>query len=115
MSRYLSLARSDVDTNEEAEKSANAGRSTAVIAYEINEENEKCPSAVSRAEVVALGLSPDLIWMRVSREEVAASTPPAGWNGTLPDNCAWRTLCEMLGPCPRHQADGLCRTKGVTP
>lgn len=50
----------------------------------------------------------DLTWVRVSREEVDETAPPADWDGTPPADCAWSHLCTVLGPCP-HVADGRCR------
>ena len=55
---------------------------------------------------------PTLLWMHVSRDEVEASKPPADWDGSLPDSCGWRSLCQVLGPCPRYLTGGPCRRDG---
>jgi hypothetical protein len=56
----------------------------------------------------------DLTWVRVSREEVDETMPPAGWDGTLPADCAWSHLCTVLGPCP-HVIDRRCRCQSHQP
>jgi hypothetical protein len=63
--------------------------------------------ALTRHEAAALGLDPELRWVRVSREEVEASVPPLEWDGSLPVGCWQPRLCRVLGPCP-HQRSGAC-------
>ena len=53
-----------------------------------------------------------LVCMNVSRDEVDASRPPAGWDGTLPDTCAWPLICHPLGPYHRSRTGGPCRIDG---
>lgn len=60
-------------------------------------------------EATALGLPTTLAWVRVPRGEVEASTPPAGWDGSLPDGCRWPQLCQTLGPCPFQRTCGMNR------
>jgi hypothetical protein len=133
MSRYLSIARTAIGTNEKDEKSPKARQSEGVTGYEINEKDEISPtrreaegSPPSRlndtkeefprreggAEATALGLNPDLLWVHVSRHEVEASAPPMNWDGTLPDVCRWTRLCKTLGPCPQHRNRGACHHEG---
>jgi hypothetical protein len=38
-----------------------------------------------------------------------APSPPAGWDGILPEACGWPKTCGVLGPCPRSLAGGPCR------
>lgn len=78
-------------------------------------ENRGAPAVrLTISEAVALGLNPRLTWIRVSREEVEASAPPADWDRTLPAHCAWPCLCRTLGPCPRHRSGSPCRTGGAS-
>jgi hypothetical protein len=56
---------------------------------------------------------PTLIWMHVLREDVETSKPPADWDRSLPEACGWRSLCQTLGPCPRHLTGGPCRIDGA--
>jgi hypothetical protein len=50
--------------------------------------------------------------MHVPRDEVEAAKPPDGWDGSLPETCGWRAICQALGPCRRHQTGGPCRIDG---
>lgn len=81
--------------------------------YERNEKTHR--DCLSTDEAIRLGLDPTLVWVRVSHDEVEASKPPADWDGALPTTCRWRTLCEVLGPCPRQQAHGVCPPGGGAP
>jgi hypothetical protein len=116
MSRYLSIARSATEPdeiNEINEKTPTIEPFTCIASnvaeYEKNEENEKSLRTLSPVEADAIGLNSTLIWVRVSREEVEATAPAPGWDGTLPTACAWPALCGALGPCPRHRSGGPCR------
>ena len=44
----------------------------------------------------------------VSRSPVTASTPPAGWDGALCDECEWQEFCHVLGPRGPHLPGGPC-------
>jgi hypothetical protein len=83
------------------------------LSYERNERNEKSPglSEVS-ARSVPDPSSSEVLWVHVSREEVEASAPPAGWDGTLPVACRWADLCQVLGPCPHHLNQIACHRQG---
>jgi len=76
-----------------------------ILGNERNERNEKSPLVIE-ADSRVLGHAPtsELLWVHVSRHEVEASVLPPGWDGTLPESCGWRSLCQSLGPCPRHLA-----------
>ena len=56
-----------------------------------------------------------VVWFTVSHEEVDASKPPGDWDGTLPASCAWRSLCQTLGPCSRHLVGDPCRLDAQRP
>ena len=43
---------------------------------------------------------------------VAATQPPADWDGNLPRPGAWPALCARLEPCPRNGTGGPCRVNG---
>jgi hypothetical protein len=127
---YLDIAKTVVteyEKNERNEKTPAGEDPVAIVPPSLTDPDRSQPAPVSlespqkgsrqltAVEAVALGLNPDLIWMRVSREEVAASRPPGDWDRILPDACAWRSLCHVLGPCPRHQDGEPCRTNGDAP
>lgn len=85
---YLALARS-VPTEDER-----------------NEMDEKSPAG-GRAEHrdhAALTFAP---FLRVG-EPITATTPPAGWDGTLCGDCQWPDLCRVLGPRGPHLPVGPC-------
>lgn len=44
---------------------------------------------------------------------VQASSPPAGWDGALPEACGWPKTCCLLGPCPRSAVGRPCRLDGA--
>lgn len=116
MSRYLDLARAAEGSeppNSAAERNEENEIRVVVASpqYERNEENEESPGFLDDAEVRALGLNPVLRWMHVSREEIEATAPPPGWDGTLPQHCRWSNLCRVLGPCP-HAISGCRRDQG---
>jgi hypothetical protein len=139
MSRYLTLARSATQANEIDEKSPLAPQVDPGAAYEINEINEISPAPsrgvgprdhrsqstsaehensrlrLSCEEATAHGLNPDVLWVRVSHDEIEASAPPRNWDGVLPAGCRWTHLCQTLGPCPRHVAHDACCHKGEMP
>jgi hypothetical protein len=96
---YLALERGvsrlgESEKSERSEKTLEQGH-VAIAA----EHGEKAP-------VVAL------VWHQVDRSLVAASAPPPEWNGTLPANCGWPTLCHVLGPCPVMQTRDGCPFAG---
>ena len=53
-----------------------------------------------------------LVWHGVDRGPVAASALPPEWDGTLPANCGWPTLCHVLGPCPGMRTSDGCAFAG---
>jgi hypothetical protein len=115
MSRYLTIARSAIPTNEKNEKRPEKSLTESVSQYEENEKNEESPRCLSREQATALRLNPDLTWMHVFRDEVEVSKPFAEWDGSLPNACAWQSVCQSLGPCPRHLTGGPCRLDGDAP
>jgi hypothetical protein len=115
MSRYLTIARSATYANEINEISPSASGVVESRTAHLTGIDGQPSLRLFRGEAVALGLNSNLVWMRVSQTEVEASAPPAGWAGTLPAICGWRSLCQSLGPCPRHLAGGPCRVDGDTP
>jgi hypothetical protein len=64
-----------------------------------------------REGIAALGPEPALPWVHVSTAPVAATLPPAGWEGTIPAGCGVPAVCHVLGPCPCHAASGRCWTE----
>jgi hypothetical protein len=96
VSRYLRIARDTTSAE------------TCARPDEINERNEESPRARMDSEVTALGLSPLLLWIRVSRDKVEASRPPEGWDGTLCANCSWPDFCRALGPRNALLPGGPC-------
>jgi hypothetical protein len=113
MSRYLNIAQQAVHTNEthdRHEESPVGDRVAYSTKNERNEIHEKSRRRLSCAEALAIGLNPDLVWIRVSKEVVEASAPPPGWNGILPGGCRWSQLCQTLGPCPHPLQRGACNS-----
>jgi hypothetical protein len=72
----------------------------------------KAKGGLTAADAAALGLDPALQWVNVYTGPVEATRPHADWDGTLPEGCGWPALCSVLGPCPRRQVGGPCRTTG---
>jgi hypothetical protein len=108
---YLDIARATVagcETSESSEISPEPGQSQSGTMDEARAIPDVRRHCLPRQEATALGLNPDLIWMRVSRDEVEASKPPPSWDRTLPDVCRWRSLCQSLGPCQRHLVGQPC-------
>ncbi len=51
---------------------------------------------------------PALLALLRSRDPVAATRPPAGWNGSRCPGCRWPALCGVLGPRGPHLVNGPC-------
>ena len=64
-----------------------------------------------REEVAAMGLGPNLRWLRVSTAPVEASRPPEGWQGQVPAGCRVPLACCVLGPCPHFTQHARCWTE----
>jgi hypothetical protein len=112
---YLDIARAVVAEREESEKSEISLETHQGEHLTGDTSNELHPRQLSPEDAVALGLNPDLRWIRVNRDDVEACVPPANWDGTLPEACGWRSLCRVLGPCSRRRAGGGCRIDGDRP
>jgi hypothetical protein len=109
---YLDIARAAVagcEISERSERSPEPDQSRRGMREEPRATLDVRRQRLSREEATALGLNPEVIWMRVSRDAVEASKPPSTWDGRLPHACGWRSLCQSLGPCPRHPASRPCR------
>ena len=127
MSRYLSIARaakpaltrlSPYEINEENEISPATSSTLAIDVEdvdEIDQKDEKSLATRTVAEATGAQLPYPELRCFGEPEEVAASQPPVGWDGSLPEGCAWQSLCEILGPCPRQPAGRMCRHDGKTP
>jgi hypothetical protein len=109
---YLDIARAAVagcEKSERSERSPEHEQSPSGTRDETGRVDERPNRGLSHEEAIGLGLNPDVIWMRVSRDDVEASKPPTTWDRALPHACGWRSLCQSLGPCPRHLASRPCQ------
>ena len=117
MTDYLSIIRnafrdgsdSDDDEEEGSHLDQECGKSEKSVISLPEAEGEPFPPVPGVTSAPAIpGVDPTLKWAHVYQGPVAASVPPADWDGVVPEDCGQPALCEKLGPCANRGKTGLC-------